>query len=89
MNAFTRWTGRAFAVALATTLLTGTVYAQPGRAEIKGQVLANRPGEEPAPLPGVTVELRQPDGSMLEGAPFNSPRTGENGKFSFVEVPTG
>lgn len=82
--------GRAAGLVLAATLLTGNAYAQSGRAEIKGRVIATRPGEEgPRGLAGVTVELRSPDGTPLAGPAFACPKTGDEGKFSFEEVPAG
>jgi hypothetical protein len=86
----TCWMRRAVGLVLAATLLTGSAYAQTGRGEIKGRVIAERPGEEaPRGLAGATVELRLANGGPLTGSPFTTPKTGEEGTFSFAEVPAG
>ena len=71
---------RAAGLGLAVAVLTGVAFAQPvpqhsplggqgslsGRAQIKGQVIGIRTGEDsPRGLPGISVELRQPDGKPL------------------------
>src|SRR5262249_38747088 len=76
---------RAAGLALAAALLTGVAYAQSGRAEVKGQVLAERPGEgSPRALAGATVELRSVRGGVAVAR-----KAGEGGKCSFEGSPAG
>lgn len=91
MITFTCWMRRATGLALAVTMLTGAAYGQSGRADVKGQVVGIRLGEEELRgLPGATVELRHSSGQQIAGdRPLLIPKTGEDGKFSFEELPAG
>ena len=88
------WIWRAAGFALTMTLLTGNANAQQGRAEIKGQVVGIRQGEEsPRGLGGALVELKTPNqGTVWTGLYLSEDgrqrkvllRRGASGRISLV-----